>query len=71
MSATGRKRPRSCETAASVPTAAIQPRVQTKFLRLTRPPSLGAMIDGWRVCWLGGWDRGRIFFVVMVERLSR
>ena len=42
--------------------------IQTKFLRLKQPPSLGDRIDGWRVCWLGGWDRGRIFFVVMVER---
>jgi hypothetical protein len=43
-------------------------RVETKFLRLKEAPSLGTMIEGWRVCWLGGWDRGRIFFVVMVER---
>jgi hypothetical protein len=27
---------------------------------------LGHRIDGWRVCWLGGWDRHRIFYVVMV-----
>ncbi len=42
--------------------------IETKFLRLKPPPSLGDHIDGWRVCWLGGWDRGHIFFVVMVER---
>jgi len=42
--------------------------VQTKFLRLRAPVALGDRIQGWRVCWLGGWDRGRIFFVVMVER---
>jgi hypothetical protein len=42
--------------------------VQTKFLRLRKPPALGDRIDGWRVCWLGGWDKCRVFFVVMVER---
>ena len=45
--------------------------IRTKFLRLRKPPRLGDRLDGWRVCWLGGWDRGRIFFVVMVERKYR
>ena len=44
------------------------PQVETKFLRLRKPVSLGDHIDGWRVCWLGGWDKGRVFYVVMVER---
>jgi hypothetical protein len=44
------------------------PQVETKFLRLRQPAALGDRIDGWRVCWLGGWDRGRVFYVVMVER---
>ncbi len=42
--------------------------VQTKFLRLRKPVSLGHHIDVWRICWLGGWDKCRVFFVVMVER---
>ena len=42
--------------------------VETKFLRLRKPPQMGDWIDGWRVCWLGGWDKGRVFFVVMVLR---
>ena len=42
--------------------------IETKFLRLRNPVALGDRIDGWRVCWLGGWDRGRVFYVVMVER---
>ena len=44
--------------------------VETKFLRLRRAAALGERIDGWRVCWLGGWDRGRVFFVVMVETVT-
>ena len=42
--------------------------IQSKFLRLRQPAALGDRIDGWRVCWLGGWDRCRVFFLVMVER---
>ena len=43
--------------------------VQTRFLRLRKPAVLGDRINGWRVCWLGGWDKGKVFFVVMVERV--
>jgi hypothetical protein len=32
-------------------------RVETKFLRLFRAVELGDDIDGWKVCWLGGWDK--------------
>jgi|HubBroStandDraft_5_1064220.scaffolds.fasta_scaffold372546_2 hypothetical protein len=33
-----------------------------------QPVSMGHCIDGWRVCWLGGWDKQRLFFVVMLVR---
>jgi hypothetical protein len=42
--------------------------VATEFLRLRQPARLGDRIDGWRVCWVGGWDRGRVFFIVMVKK---
>ena len=42
--------------------------IETKFLRLFRPVALGDFIDVWRVCWVGGWDKCRVLFVVMVER---
>jgi hypothetical protein len=42
--------------------------VATKFLRLTKPVALGDHLDGWRVCWVGGWDKCRVLFVVMVEK---
>jgi hypothetical protein len=42
--------------------------VETKFLRLFKPVHLGDRINGWRVCWVGGWDKCRVVFVVMVER---
>ncbi|HEY3837391.1 MAG TPA: hypothetical protein VGL72_12500 [Bryobacteraceae bacterium] len=42
--------------------------VETNFLRLFKPVDVGDRIDGWRVCWIGGWDKCRVLFVVMVER---
>jgi hypothetical protein len=42
--------------------------VQTKFLWLRRPVAIGDRVDDWRVCWLVGWDKCHVFFVVMVER---
>ena len=42
--------------------------VETKVLRLFKPAAVGDRIDGWRVCWVGGWDRGKVLFVVMVNR---
>ncbi len=44
--------------------------VETKFLRLGRAAAWGDDLDGWRVCWLGGWDKYRMLFVVMVERVT-
>ena len=43
--------------------------VETKFVRLRQAVELGDDIDGWRVCWLGGWDKGRVFYVAMVLRV--
>ena len=45
--------------------------VQTRFLRLGQPVKLGDRIDGWRVSWVGGWDKCKVLFVVMVERVVR
>ncbi len=43
--------------------------IETKFLRLCRAVDRGDDLDGWRVCWLGGWDKRRVLFVVMVKRV--
>jgi hypothetical protein len=43
---------------------------ETKFLHLKTRPIVGERINGWRVCWLSGWDRGRLFYLVMVERAA-
>ena len=44
--------------------------IQTKYLRLRRPAEIGEHIGSWRVCWLGGWDRARVFYLVMVVRVQ-
>lgn len=33
-----------------------------------QPAALGEQIDGATVCWIGGWDGYRVFFVVMVVK---
>src|SRR5260370_21882157 len=45
--------------------------VETKYLRLCQRAELGEQIDGWRVCWLGGWGRDRLFYYVMVSRVKK
>ena len=47
-----------------------QPQLETKFLRLGKPAAIGDQLDGWRVCWLGGWDKSQFFYWVMVVRLN-
>jgi hypothetical protein len=42
--------------------------VETRFFRLRKAAAIGASIDGWRICWVGGWDAGKVFFVVMGKR---
>jgi hypothetical protein len=44
--------------------------IETKYLRLSSPVSVGDYLEGWRVCWLGGWDKSRVLYVVMVEKLK-
>ena len=42
--------------------------LETKYLRLRGPVALGSRFDDWRVCWLGGWAKHRMFYLVMVVR---
>ena len=45
--------------------------LETKFLRLRKLATVGDNVDGWRVCWLGGWDSSHLFYWVMVVRVKR
>ena len=50
--------------------AAVNTMLETKFLRLRTPVALGSRFDDWQVCWLGGWGKYRLFYLVMVVRVN-
>ena len=43
--------------------------LETKFLRLKTPVTIGSRFGEWRVCWLGGWTAERLAYLVMVVRI--
>ena len=45
--------------------------ILTKFLWLQSPVVLGHQIDAGQVGCLGGWDRCKVFFAVMVATTSK
>jgi hypothetical protein len=44
--------------------------LETKFLRLRTPVTIGSRFGDWHVTWLGGWSRYRLFYLVMVVKLQ-
>jgi hypothetical protein len=44
--------------------------LETKFLRLRTPVTLGSRFGDWHVTWLGGWSRYRLYYLVMVVKLQ-
>jgi hypothetical protein len=44
--------------------------LETMFLRLRTPVTLGSRFGDWRVTWLGGWSRYRLYYLVMVVKLE-
>jgi hypothetical protein len=44
--------------------------IETKYLRLRAPVTLGSRFDDWQVCWLGGWAKHRMFYLVMLVRVK-
>jgi hypothetical protein len=45
-------------------------RLETKYLRLKTAVTINPRFGDWRVCWLGGWSRDRLAFLVMLVRLT-
>ena len=45
--------------------------LETKFLRLRTPVTIGSRFGEWQVTWLGGWTRDRLSYLVMVVRVQR
>ena len=44
---------------------------KTKFLRLRTPVERGSLFGDWQVCWLGGWAKHRLYYLVMVVKIKR
>jgi len=44
--------------------------METKYLRLRTPVALGSRFDDWSVCWLGGWAKHRMYYLVMLVRVK-
>jgi hypothetical protein len=55
------------------PTGAVAHSMQmeTKFLRLQTPVELGSLFGDWEVCWLGGWSKHRLYYLVMLVKVKR
>jgi hypothetical protein len=45
--------------------------LETKFLRLRTPVEIGSRFDIWQVCWLGGWGRNRLYYLLTVVKIKR
>ena len=45
--------------------------LETKFLRLRTPVTVGSRFGDWQVTWLGGWTRDRLSYLVMAVTIQR
>ena len=45
--------------------------LETKFLRLAMPVTIGSRFGDWQVTWLGGWSEHHLYFLVMVVKEKR
>jgi hypothetical protein len=44
--------------------------MKTEYRRLRMPVTIGSRFGDWRVCWLGGWEKHRLYYLVMVVRVT-
>jgi hypothetical protein len=44
--------------------------METKFLHLRAPVEFGTRFGDWQVCWLGGWAKFRLYYLVMLVKVS-
>jgi hypothetical protein len=45
--------------------------METKYLRLRNEVALGCRFEDWQVCWLGGWSKHRLYYLVMVVKVPK
>lgn len=43
--------------------------IKTEYRRLLVPVTMGSRFGDWRVCWLGGWEKHRLYYLVMLVRV--
>ena len=43
--------------------------METKYLRLRTPVEFGTRFGDWQVCWIGGWARFRLYYLVMLVKV--
>jgi hypothetical protein len=45
--------------------------LETKFMRVPLAATVGSRFGDWQVTWIGGWDKWRLYYLVMVVKLPR
>jgi hypothetical protein len=45
--------------------------METKYLRLRNEVALGSRFEDWEVCWLGGWSKHRLYYLVMLVKVPK
>jgi hypothetical protein len=51
-----------------IPTEVGTMQLETKYMRLRTPVTIGSHFGDWKVCWRGGWSRCRLHYFVMAVR---
>jgi hypothetical protein len=46
-------------------------KMETKYLRLRNEVALDSQFGDWQVCWLGGWAKHRLYYLVMLVRVPK
>jgi hypothetical protein len=45
--------------------------METKFLQLRTEVTWGSWFGDWQVCWLGGWNKHRLGYLVMLVKVPK
>ena len=45
--------------------------METKYLQLRFSVELGSWFDDWQVCWMGGWAKHRMYYLVMLVKVPK
>jgi hypothetical protein len=45
--------------------------METKFMRIPLAVTVGSRFGDWQVTWIGGWDKWRLYYMVMVVKVPR